>query len=96
MSETFHLTTVAKSRKRRQCSWCAGMVEIGQPYRGYSFRDGGDFGRVEMHPECYTAMQNVANEEGGWFQWGVGDFNRGCGCGCARGDCTCETFGVRK
>lgn len=87
MSETFHQVEVKKSRKQRQCSWCAYRIEVGDPYKGYSFKSGGDFGRVEMHQECYSAMQQVASEGGGWFAWSVGDFHRGCGC--ASGDCKC-------
>lgn len=88
MAETFHQAEVNKSRKQRQCSWCARLIEVGDPYKGYSFKGGSDFGRVEMHPECYSAMQQVAFEEGGWFDWSAGDFHRGCGC--ASGDCKCS------
>jgi hypothetical protein len=90
MGETFHECEMQKSRRRRQCTWCAIAIEIGEPYRAYSWRDGGMFGRVQMHPECYAAMLDVATEEGGWLEWSVGDFHRGCGC--ASGDCECGDF----
>lgn len=97
MGVTFHETSVAKSRKRRGCSWCGQAIEIGQPYRAYSWSDSGDYCRACMHPECYTAMQSVAVEEGGWFEWTPGDFHRGCGCDA--GCCECkkqqDTEGVK-
>ena len=89
MSETFHTQIVQRSRKKRQCSWCGELIEIGDPYNAYRFRDGGDTGKVIMHPECYVAMVVVADEEGDCFEWGVGDFNRGCGC--ERWSCQCGT-----
>lgn len=88
MAETFHAVSVQKSRKRRQCSWCAEMIEVGDPYEAYSFRDGCDFGRVQMHPECLAAARDVANSEGCYFEWSIGEFHRGCGC--AAGDCKCK------
>ena len=88
MSDTFHEATVAKSRKVRQCTWCGEKINVGDPYEAYSFRDGGDFGRVTMHPECHKAMGEVSREEGGWFTWSIGDFTRGCGC--PSGDCQCS------
>jgi hypothetical protein len=88
MAETFHMQIVQRSRKKRQCSWCGELIEIGESYHSYRFSDGGDTGKVIMHPECYTAMRVVADEEGECFEWGVGDFNRGCGC--ERWSCQCE------
>ena len=88
MADTFHETAVAKSRKARQCSWCAEPIEIGQPYRGYGWRDGSQHGHESFHPECYVAMGERAAEEGGFFLWSPGDFSRGCRCGSGR--CECE------
>lgn len=89
MSDTFHHNTVKRSRKRRQCSWCAEMVEVGCPYTSYEFRDCGDHGYVCLHPECLVAMEIVAEHEGGWFEFMPGDFRRGCSCGNSREDCGC-------
>lgn len=88
MAETFHSVSVTKSRRVRQCTWCGEQVKIGEPYKAYRFKDGGDTGHVTMHPECYSAMQEMAADEGGWFEWSIGDFSRGC-C-CAHGSCECE------
>lgn len=77
MADTFHEQSVARSRKVRQCHWCAEKVEVGQPYKSYRFRDCGDIGYVAVHPECYDAMHEMASMEGGWFEWSIGDFKRG-------------------
>jgi hypothetical protein len=88
MAETFHTQIVQRSRKRRQCSWCGELIEIGDPYNSYRFSAAGDTGKVIMHPECHAAMRVVAAKEGDGFEWSVGDFNRGCGC--ERWSCQCE------
>jgi hypothetical protein len=89
MAETFHHNTVKRSRKQRQCSWCAEMIEVGEPYTSYQWRDCGDHGYVALHPECLAAMQEVASEEGGWVEFMPGEYNRGCSCGNRREDCEC-------
>lgn len=88
MSEIFHEVSVTRSRRLRQCTWCAGRIEKGEAYRAYRFKDCGDTGHVTLHPECYSAMQETAADEGGWFDWSVGDFSRGCSC--QNGHCECE------
>ena len=74
---TFHEQSVKKSRKRRRCTWCAEIIEIGQPYRSYRFADGGDIGHVVLHPECMDAMDAMAKREKWGFEWSPGDFRRG-------------------
>jgi hypothetical protein len=74
---TFHRQSVKRSRKRRQCTWCAESIEIGQPYESYRWSDAGDAVTVRMHPECLAAMDRVAKEAGGDFCWSPGDFERG-------------------
>lgn len=74
---TFHEQSVKRSRKRRQCTWCAERIEIGQPYESYRFADGGDIGHVVLHPECMVAMQEMAKIEKYGFEWSPGDFARG-------------------
>ena len=88
MSEIFHEVSVARSRRVRQCTWCAEKIEKGESYRAYRFKDCGDTGHVTLHPECYSAMQRAAEEEDGWIDWSVGDFNRGCSC--QNGNCECN------
>jgi len=87
MASIFHEINVSKSRNVRQCSWCAGTIQKGDPYRAYEFNDNGCHGHVTLHPECYSAMQTVVADEGGWFEWSIGDFNRGCTC--QNGFCKC-------
>ena len=88
MAEAFHEVSVIRSRRLRRCTWCGESIPKGDPYKAYRFRDAGDIGKVTLHPECYSAMQTMAEDEGGWFEWAVGDFNRGCGC--EHGYCECE------
>lgn len=87
MADTFHFQEVNKSQKKRICSWCPEDIEIGQPYKSYQFRDGGDTGYFAFHPECYSAMQEMASKEGGWFQWSTSDFHRGCCCEARQCEC---------
>ena len=76
MPDTFGPKTVAACRKSRACSWCAERIEVGQPYRGYCWSDSGSFRQESMHPECYDDMLEVSSEEGSWFEWMPGDFER--------------------
>ena len=76
MSETFHHSSVKRSRKQRHCDWCAEMIEIGQPYESYRWADGSDGGTVRMHPECYKAMGAKGELEPD-LEWSPGDFVRG-------------------
>ena len=74
---TFQHQSVARSRKRRRCDWCYEAIEIGQPYDSYRFACPGDTGTVRMHPECLEASAEMAKQEGGWFEWDLGEFKRG-------------------
>ena len=76
MSETFHHSSVQRSRKERQCDWCAEKIEVGQPYESYRWADGSDGGTVRMHPECYAAMRQESQDNPG-VEWFAGDFVRG-------------------
>ena len=77
MSDTFHEQSVKASRKTRRCDWCGELIEIGQPYESYRWRDGSDGGTVLMHPECLQAMGRTSREEGGWIDWDRGGNVRG-------------------
>ncbi len=77
MSDTFHQQSVLASRKVRRCDWCGELIQIGQPYESYRWRDGSDGGTVVMHPECLQAMERTSREEGGWIDWDRGENVRG-------------------
>ena len=77
MSDTFHEQSVKASRKIRRCDWCGELIQIGQPYESYRWRDGSDGGTVMMHPECLQAMGRTSREEGGWIDWEQGENRRG-------------------
>ena len=77
MSDTFHEQSVKASRKVRRCDWCGELIQIGQPYESYRWRDGSDGGTVVMHPECRQAMGRTSDEEGGWIDWDRGENVRG-------------------
>jgi hypothetical protein len=74
---TFQHQSVKKSRKRRRCDWCGELIDIGQPYDSYRFATSGNAGTARMHPECLEASGDVAKQEGGWFEWDLGEFRRG-------------------
>ena len=76
MSETFHHNSVKRSRKERHCDWCAEMIEIGQPYESYRWRESGDCYTVCMHPECFVAMSRASRLDPRMV-WSPGDFARG-------------------
>ena len=87
MADIFHVSSVKNSRKLRQCDWCYDLIQIGEPYEAYSWRDEGDFGRVILHRECYAATQEIANWNG-FFYWSPGCYSRGCYR--ERGRCECN------
>jgi hypothetical protein len=61
-----------KAAKRHRCDWCWQFIEQGETYNRYRFYSD-DVGTVRMHPECYIAMQEEAQQaEGGWFEWTPG------------------------
>jgi len=83
MRTMFHEKSIAAARKEHNCSWCGELIEVGQPYNSYRLEEM----TVKMHPECYTALGEAADEEGGWIEFCPGDFSRGCTC--ESGHCRC-------
>jgi len=65
-----------KARKQHCCTWCYEHIEIGRLYMRYRYFDLGDAGTVKMHPECMSAMEDMADEEGGNIEWTPGEFER--------------------
>lgn len=84
-------TETHKAAKPHRCEWCWTRILAGETYQRYRYYDGGDAGTVKMHPECYSAMQETAKQEGGWTEWMPGDNPRGCNCGHDRGCERCAT-----
>ena len=80
---------VAKSRKAKRCTWCAEMIDGGQPAVCWLWKDGADVHPVRMHPECYAAMDKEAAHWGYSFEFSAGSYSRGCGC--EHGACECES-----
>ena len=76
---TFQHQSVTKSRKPRRCDWCGQMIDVGQPYDSYRYRFVAfrNACTVRMHPECLEAFGALAKREGGWLEWGLGEFRRG-------------------
>jgi len=69
-------TSTYKARKRHVCDACGQAINPGDTYKRYRWFDGGDVGTVKAHPECYEAINDLAAEEGGWVEFGVGDIQR--------------------
>lgn len=66
------LEFIGAARKRHRCDWCWQAIEIGRPYRRYRVFAQGEASTVREHPECYEAMCEAAEEEGGWIEWTPG------------------------
>lgn len=64
--------TTHRARQIHRCSWCWERINPGEEYQRYRFFDGGESGTVKMHPECMGAMEEAADEEGGWIEWAPG------------------------
>jgi len=62
--------------KKQRCSWCGEIINVGEQYFRYRFWNNKEVGVVKMHPECFDAMQDAAEEEGGWFEWSYGECER--------------------
>ena len=77
MSDTFHDRSVKAARKSRRCDWCGELIQIGEPYESYRWREGSDGGTVRVHPECLAAMRRTSSEERGWIDWHPGENVRG-------------------
>ncbi len=65
-------TETHKALKRHRCSWCWQFIETSEVYKRYRVFSSGDAGTVRLHPECYDAMQQEAQEEGGFIEWTPG------------------------
>ncbi len=64
--------TTQTAKKKHRCTWCWQFIENGELYQRYRFYDGGDSGTVKMHPECFSASQEMARDEGGFIEWTPG------------------------
>lgn len=71
MSATSEVETL-KAAKHHRCTWCWEHINPGEQYLRYRWWNCGDTGTEKMHPECHVAMQDAAEEEGGWFEWTPG------------------------
>jgi len=60
------------AKQRHRCDWCWQFIEPSEQYKRYRFFSYGEAGTCKMHPECFDAMQEEANEEGGFFEWTPG------------------------
>lgn len=70
---------VVKCRKRYQCEWCNGWIEVGEQAVVRIYKWDGEFQNARQHPECYKALeQSMA----GGLMWDnefePGNQSRGC------------------
>lgn len=87
------IETIKAAKKQHRCSWCDKRIEVGESYKRYRwFGDDGP-STVKLHHECYDAMHEAAQEEGGDFEFMPGENPRGCNCGFSAG---CERCAARK
>jgi len=73
-------TEAHRAAKAHRCQWCSTWIDVGATYQRYRFYNRLEANTVKMHPECYSAMQEAAQDEGGWLEWSPGDNPRGCNC----------------
>lgn len=64
--------SVKAAKKIHRCDWCWGFVRTGDSYQRYRCYSYGEASTVRLHPECYEAMIDAADEEGGWIEWTPG------------------------
>lgn len=67
-------THVAK--KQHRCTWCWQFIQPGETYKRYRYYSEGEAGTVKLHPECKTAVDDAAYEEGGFVEWTPGEGER--------------------
>ena len=70
-------TETRKARKTHLCMSCGELVNVGDEYKRWRCYDSGDVGTVKMHPECYAAMQDAAQDNGGDIEFTPGEHSRG-------------------
>ena len=80
-----HMTTLGearqhKARKTHACVWCDEKIKPGELYRAYMWMDHRTPVFIKMHPECYRAMQAMARNEPGPFEFDAHERIRGCTC----------------
>lgn len=75
--------------KRHVCDWCGERIESGGKYWRWRWFSCGDAATCKAHPECYSAMIDAADDNGGDIEFTPGDNPRGCNCGYERGCARC-------
>jgi hypothetical protein len=72
MDEMTAVQSIRSARLAHRCDWCWQMIPAGTEYKRYRYFHYGDAGTCKMHPECYGAMCEAADEEGGWLEFTPG------------------------
>ena len=79
---SYHNTAAVnvRARKRHCCTWCGEKIEAGEIYKKWCCI--GDDGPMtnKMHNECHAAMGRWIKAQPGEFEFGSGEFTRGCVC----------------
>jgi hypothetical protein len=88
MGEVIGQKSIKHAAKDHACEWCGERIEAGQPYESWLWCEGGTVSQVKAHPECRSAWDDAASEEGGIYETGFGEHSRGCRC--EAGACECE------
>lgn len=67
------LSTAARiARKPHRCIWCWQSIQKGEAYVYEASVNHGDLQSHHFHPECYEAMHEAADYEGGYVEWTPG------------------------
>jgi hypothetical protein len=59
------------------CDWCGERIDAGTRYWRWRWFSHGDAATCKAHPECYAAMQDAAQDNGGDIEFTPGDHSRG-------------------
>ena len=94
MGTSTQVESVKAAKKQHRCDWCSEKIDAGTSYKRYRWFGDDGAAVVKMHPECYDAMLEVADAEGGQIEFTPHSSSRGCSCGDS-GDCGhCKTHNV--
>ena len=76
--------TTQKARKKHVCFWCGKLIEIGERYERWRWKDSGELHTIKVHPECGRAWDTLGVDGD---EVGFAEFNRGCTCEPGRCEC---------
>lgn len=87
MSGEIFQHTRQKANKEYQCYWCGETITRGWFYDRWRYKTDGEVMTLKVHAECKCAWSDAAEIEGGIYETGPAEHERGCDC--ESGECRC-------